>query len=582
VWLHPAETVSVHSAQLNRDGSGGEDLTEATWDPERGLYLIRLGDLTAVGAPTWPDWNDSDMHNWYNRHRIVITNDNSVPVSVPLAFDGGGNAAFYITGGSPLLRDTDGEPIGAPVQISKNWHDPPHWYHLYSALELAPGSHEIEHTFAHSKWGEAYAAQHAQLSLIGWGHNQQWDESSLGAWGESITYDPDMTLARAQMDDVRPFLVNAGSEWGWTGNVGGASFLVYEPTEGFSSFASHQLGRMRTHYAYTGPNLTNVIYAGGSADGKIEAKISTQLGRTDDLVRAYYHLEYTFLEDVNYDRLALFQVAADRYSDNGFSRYAYGDASSVTLDHEISSHGTTGYASDADRGITLTGDSPWVMLYQSTATEGDLPEHLANIGFVVRDYRATIGGIETTTPHINIVRTYNGGSSQVAFELGIPFDASTPVVPAGSVITATVEYLVPPADKSAYYGASDWLTAMPAEHYQGTEMMLTLAADNQLEVETLTGTLRRTHPVELDAAPGMTAAHFMLTGGLGYTPVTIHGLARPDGWRLEQAVDGSWERVSQAVEGNDYWQAYDDVASGRFDLIFNLHNRGTNEYRLVR
>jgi hypothetical protein len=123
---------------------------------------------------------------------------------------------------------------------------------------------------------------------------------------------------------------------------------------------------------------------------------------------------------------------------------------------------------------------------------------------------------------------------------------------------------------------------MATEHYQSTEMMRTLAADNQLEVDASIGELLRTHPVELEAAPGMTAAHFTMTGGLGYTPVTIHGLARPDGWRLEQAVDGSWERVSQAVEGNDYWQAYDDVASGSFDLVFNLHNRGTNEYRLVR
>ena len=134
------------------------------------------------------------------------------------------NAAFYITGGIPMLRSVDGEPSGIPVQISKNWHDPPEWYHLYSSLLLEPGSHEFEHTFAHSKWGEAYAVQHAQLSLIGWGHNQQWDESSIGCWGESITYDPDMTLARAQVDDVRPFLVNAGTEWRWTGNVGGASF----------------------------------------------------------------------------------------------------------------------------------------------------------------------------------------------------------------------------------------------------------------------------------------------------------------------------------------------------------------------
>ena len=75
---------------------------------------------------------------------------------------------------------------------------------------------------------------------------------------------------------------------------------------------------------------------------------------------------------------------------------------------------------------------------------------------------------------------------------------------------------------------------------------------------------------------------FVLSGGRGYTPVTIHGLARPDGWRLQQQVDGLWQRVAQEVEGNDYWQAYDDVSEGTFDLVFNVHNRGSHEYRLVR
>jgi hypothetical protein len=491
------------------------------------------------------------------------------------------NAAFYITGGIPLLRDLNGEPMGVPVQISKNWHETPYWYHLYSALQLEPGSHEFEHTFAHAKWGEAYAAQHAQLCLRGWGQDQQWDESSLGAWGESITYDPDMTLSRSQVDDVRPFLVNAGGEWGWTGNVGGASFLVYEPAEGYSSFASHQLGRMRTHYAQTGPNLTDVVYAGISVDGKIEAKIRTQLGRTDDMVRAWYHLEYTFLEDVTYDRLALFQVAADRYGDNGFTRYAYGNEEELIFDGEISDHGTSGYASESARGISVDGEAPWVMLYQNTLTSGSLPEHLANIGFVVRDYRADIGGVVTTAPVLNLVQTYNS-YSQMAFELGVPYDASSPVVPAGSVVTATVEYLVPPADKSTYYGESDWLTEMGSESYQSTDMLRTIAQKNHIEVSAAMGSVRRSHPVELDAANDETAVEFTLTGGLGYVPVTIHGLSRPDGWTLEQEVDGSWQTVDQSVEGSDYWQAYDDVESGSFDLIFNLPNRDTGTYRLVR
>ena len=181
-----------------------------------------------------------------------------------------------------------------------------------------------------------------------------------------------------------------------------------------------------------------------------------------------------------------------------------------------------------------------------------------------------------------MVRTYNGGWSQMGFELGLPYEGGTGFVPAGSVVTATVEYLVPPADKSAYFGSSDYLLELPADDYQSTNMMELLATENQLDVAATIGTLRRSHPIELDATSGFTAVQFTVTGGLGYTPVTIHGLARPDGWRLEKDVDGEWERVSQEVEGNDYWQAHDDPASESFDLIFNVHNRGTQEYRLVR
>ena len=581
VWLNPGATVDVKYAQLNRDGSEAGALTQASWDRERGAYLVHIGDLTNVGAPKWPNWDDPQYHNWYNRHRLVITNSNTDKVSIPLAFDGGNNAAFYIVGGSPLFRDNNSEPIGAPMQISKNWHETPFWYHLYTALEIPTGSRELEHTFAHSKWGEAYAAAHAQLSLIGWSDkNQQWDESSLGVFGESVTYDPDLTLSRAQVDDVRPFLVQADRKWHWTGNVGGASFLVYASSSGRQSQPDHQVTQKRTHYAYTGPNLAHVMYAGKTRDGKITEKISTQLGRTDDLVRVYYHLTYTFLEDVSYNRLAFFQVAADRYADNGFTRYAYGNETGVTMDQEITNHGTTGYASEEDRGIKIPGNAPWVMLYASTRDGDALPEHLANIGFVVRAYEANLGNEIITTPHINLRRTYNGGYSQIGFELGLPYDAQARTVPAGSTVTATVEYLVPPAEKDAYYGASDYLASLDAGSYKNTTMMQTLAEGNQLTLTTAVGTIVRAHPPELQAAPGQVAAEFTLTGGLGYIPIIIHNLAKPNGWQLQQEVSGSWEEVNQAVEGKDYWQAYSDADDGSFTLIYNVHNRGTNTYRL--
>jgi hypothetical protein len=579
VWLHPGETVTVQFAQLNRDGSQAEELTEARWDSERGLFVVDLRDLSEVGAPASRDWADLDTHTWYNRHRLVVDNTNDSAVSVPIAFDGGGNATFYIVGGSPVLRDEAGEPTGAPQQISKNWHESPSWYHLYSALELPPGQHSFEHTFAHAKWGETYAVAHAQLSLIGWGFNQQWDESSLGAFGESITYDPDFTLGRAMVDDVRPFLVDAAGEWTWTGNVGGANFLVYA-TEDTDSRPDHQLSRLRTDYAATGPNLTDVSYSGITRDGRVQGTATTQLTRTDDMVRLYVHLRYEFLEDVSYERLALFQVAADRYGDNGFSRYAYGNAAEVLFDESVPNHGTSGYTGDEARGLALTGEDPWVMLYANTHDSGSLPEHQANVGFVVRDYVADLGEESVTTPHINLVQTTNGGWSQMAFELGIPYDPANPVVPAGSVVTATVEYLVPPADKAAWYGDNDILTELPAETFQSPEMMRMLAEGNHLEVEATVGTVLRAHPVELEVAEGVTAADFTLSGGLGYVPVSISGLARPDGWRLEKETEAGWERVDQSVEGNDYWQA--DTTGEGFELVFNVPNRGTERYRLVR
>jgi hypothetical protein len=141
---------------------------------------------------------------------------------------------------------------------------------------------------------------------------------------------------------------------------------------------------------------------------------------------------------------------------------------------------------------------------------------------------------------------------------------------------------VPPSDKTTYYGASDYLTQMPADQFQSTAMIQRLAADNRLLIQASIGTVRQVQPVVLDAAPGATAVQFTLSGGLGYVPVTISGLARPDGWRLEQRIGDAWERVDQSVEGNDYWQAYDNAASQSFDLIFNLRNRAPTDYRLLR
>ena len=583
-YLNPDDAISVKFQQIKRDGSYSSEQI-APFDPKIGCFRIDMIDLKniASGLGTHGQWATIEQQNWYNRHKFSIENKTSSTLSVPLAFYGDTASAWTITGGSPMIRFTDGQPSGIPVQISKNWHYV-YWFSLYTLIELGAGTHEYEHTFAHARWGkEAYAVQHSQLCLSGWGSNQQWDQSSIGAWGESITYDPDMTLNRSMVDDVRPFLTEAQDSngvWNWTGNVGGANFLMYQgPSQ---SAVTRSLGRIRTMHFLTGPNLTNAVYTGISRDGKIYAHIQCRIARTDDLVRAYYTVDYEFLQDVTYTRLAFWQMATDNYGDNGFRKYAYGNAAGATFDGTVPTGASTGYLNGAaDRGIELTGDSPWVFLYDSTLTS-DLNEMMGNIGFVVRDYRAVIGANTYTTPHINIYQHNQRNHPQVSFELGIPYDASDLTVPAGSTFTATVEYLIPPAQQSRYYGSSDWITALSSSVFQNAEMGRYMAAQNTYVVVASVGTVNRTFPIEIASINDTIAAIFSITDGLGLTPVSFTGLTRADGWQLEYDDNGIWTVIDQAVLGNDYWQAYYDVEDDSYTLTYNVLNRGTIVYRLVR
>ena len=589
--LYLSPTLTVTYTLLNEQGTPASAPLVADWDSTLGAFFLPLRPLQDTGAPNGPNWNNEAFHNWYGRHRIEVDTGGLGPVSVPLAMHGTNKLSWYITGGAAMFRDAAGEPSGVPVQTSKNWHGE-YWYHLYAQPTFVGGAPDtLELTMASSRWGEAYAASHAQLSLIGWGEaGGHWDESALGAFGESVTYDPDLALGRAMVDDVRPFLVQSDQMWNWTGNVGGANFLRY--TTENEPYWQRRLSRVRSQYAAAGPNVTDVRYSGVTTDGKIEAEVRLQMGATDDLVRVWYHLNYTFLEDVAYTRLAFFQVAADNYGDNGFAHYAAGNADGVLFDLDVLDHQTTGYAFDSDRGIPLTGDSPWVMLYDNQRDWDDLPEHYANVGFVVRDFEADIGGTVITTPHINAHRTNNQNMSQMAFELGLPYEDGAPwcgapcqgqtrFVPAGSTVTATVEYLIPPADKARYYGTADYLLALTPDSYTNTDMMLDLAAGNDLEVLVEVGTQTQTWPVEVMAIPGPVAAELTLTGGRGYTPMTFRGLNRHDGWRLEVETTGGWETVDQSVHGNDFWQADYDANSSTWSLTWSVANVGTKRYRLA-
>ncbi len=582
------EATTVTAEQL----SPGSGELPVSFDTRRGVFRV---DVSSVSVGTQAMEANRKR---YERVRFTVEKESEDLLEIPLVFVKSMGASFSITGLSPMIRDAETlEPIGEQVQISKNWHtfsgnvgdfnymsgDNPGkhsegpWYTGYVTIPVQASEKSFEYTCAYGNWGEVYAASHAQLCLIGWGGNMVWDQSALGSWGENVTYDPDIVLNRSAIDDVRPFLVTApqgnNNQYDWTGNVGGADFLNYLDKE--DSGESRVIDRKIT-YMTQAPNLTQVNYSGITDNGKIAAEVEINLGRTDDIVRNYYTLRYTFLDDVDFGRLSLFKVAADGYADNLYTKYALGDDQGA-IEFDKAAAGTDGYRTET---LDADGENFWFMLYNSTSADEN-----GDVMLIVRDYKANIGGKEYTKPGYRLYGTSNG-SSQASCEITVPGAVGTKI-PAGSTIEMVVEYDILPGNSQTYYGQSDYLL-------QTKDSMGTYTAGYQqviggtLAVQASVGEVLSSYPVRLLAAEGEVAAQFSISGGLGYVPVTVDGVDGYSGYKLQVKNGGNWQDVDQSVSGNDFWQAYRDPATGKYQLAYNVKNTdGLNfgavkEYRLIK
>ena len=299
---------------------------EVTYDPAMGWHRIDLRNDT-TGQPPYNDRIE--------RVRLTIDNPSTSPRIARLCFAKGlprEGGVFGITGISAMLRDTDGSPLGIPIQISKNWHTnldrymgP--WYRGLTMLTIPPRQKiELEYTSVNALWGGIPAASHAQLCLVGWGSNQLWEEAAIGSWGESICFEPDQVQAGAAVLDTRPLMVWAmgkqpKAKWGWTANVGGADFLGYYDPSGNRQWNS----RMKAMRRRGGPVLTDTAYVGESRDGNIRLRYSASLYRTNDITRGVYRFRYDVRKPTPFSRLVFFQCGSENYSYTGERKFAYGN-----------------------------------------------------------------------------------------------------------------------------------------------------------------------------------------------------------------------------------------------------------------
>lgn len=574
-----------------------EGLTQdAVYDADRGIFVVNTDNMMPVYEPFTEDQLDS-----YEKLTFRIKNNGSDTMKVPVAFEKTVGSSFNAMGYVPMIRRTDGEQTGISVQISKNWHSydngdtaqypPTHykrylegkWSMCYAMIEVPAGEEiEYEYCVAYAKWGGVYSVSHAQLCLIGYASDWIWDQSCLGSWGESVCYDPDRCLGRSLIDDTRPFGMStvAGSymQYHWTDNIGGADFLWYYSLDENQQLKEGRIINQKVNYRSQGPNMSDVVYLGRTADGCLDAFINIRMGRTDDIIRCYYTITYQVVKDLTFSELALFKLGAEKYADTQFSQVAYGN------DQEILREGGNVFV--ATEVQETEGNNPWFMIY-----DADSIRNPANKMFTVREFAAEINGQTYTQPSFRLTRT-NNGQAQPSVELSVPAAAGK-TLKAGSRIDMVIEMAVlpnPSADPaSSYYGQSDYLRAT-MDLFNTPESALQQAKGNSISVTASVGTLRGRYPVEIDAAAGSVAAQFSMTGGLGYTPVVFNKLDAADGYKLQANIGGEWVDVVQAGtkgETKDFYSVR-QLADGSYQWIFNVKNTDglnfgtTTEYRLVK
>ena len=546
-----------------------------SFDPDTHAFNI---DLPEAGPVKYPS-----AINRVDEYLIEVTNPLSAVTNIPLRFMQ--QTPRAITGTVMLLSDADsGRPLGIPVQISKNWHGNStnvhqgQWLRGSTMLTLQSGATQrIKLRVVYGYWGGAGAVSHSQLSLVGYGKgNWKWDESALGAWGESMTFDPTLHLGAAFMCDIRPSFTQsyensgaykdggiANTTYNWTENVGGGDFLTYRD----SANSYHWLKRLKTCYYQTGPNLTEVHYSGVTDDDKIRVNYTSRMVATRDYHRRFHAYQYNFLENVtNPSRLIFYQMAADYYSTAIFSDFLVGDATGLLTTVDINDAGNPIVGGNSYKGDSILMDGKWLSVdeisgqysYAAQALRGLIP------------LSSTLNGNAFPLHLHKYGRAYT--SSTVLFDFSS--DAVNRSYSAGDVVAGEIEFIMPPQHRDNYWGSDAELIARLSSYGDTNWQPVRdeLVENIQMAVSVHQGTLEDNYPLEIQATTGKRVlTDFTVTrGGIGHIPLLLTGADAGLELKVQRYSSDGWVNLEAVdIEDDTYYQAVLN-ADGSMDYSFSI------------
>ncbi|MDF7809545.1 hypothetical protein P4E94_19060 [Pontiellaceae bacterium B12219] len=559
--LYGSKTVSSYITSAKE--SDGTSLT-TSYDTDEAAFKISV----PPSSLSYP----SDK-NLVDEYVITVKNPTSSTMDVPLIFDQTSLPA--ITGTMMMLcDDSDGSPLGIPVQISKNWHTgyptthSGYWLRGYSMIPLAAGeSQTIRLRVVYGYYGNGTfgAATHSQLSLVGWNNGKapwKWDESALGCWGEALTYDPSRHAGHSMLCDIRPSFTTSlsGGSYNWTENVGGGDFLVYYD----SSSTFRYTKKLKTCYKWAGPNMTEVLYTGVTDDDKIRFTYTVRGNGTLDYQRKFHKYRYEFLDNVTSpERLVFYQMAADENGSPDFDNYYRGSADGLMKTYAASPGGDV-YKE------TMLFSSRWLSIEDTETSDGNTT--MANRGLL--HLSSTLNGSPLNT-YIH--------ACGIDWHDMMLFDFSAQSVSssysAGDVVEGEIEFILPAKNKANYWGDdSEFESRLGTYGNSWNAVYDEYRYNRDMSVTMNTGTLTENYPLEITAADGTVLADFTINGGgIGHVPVMLNNVpADAKISNVQRYVNGSWSSLETvSISDHDYFQGYYN-AGGSMDYAFSLKRPSTN------
>ena len=262
------------------------------------------------------------------------------------------------------------------------------------------------------------------------------------------------------------------------------------------------------------------------------------------------------------ERLAFYQIGSDRYNDHYFDMMARGDAAGGLIEEWENVKGGLTYHRT---GIPCEDEDPWFAMYRGYSGRENATGAWADRGVIIREWSASINGVDVPHPYAAIYGTENAFDSAIV-EIAPPPGVTT-LLP-GDYVEGTVEYVVVPQSADDYYGPNQALEEHLAAHGGSWDSVHRQAEGNRLVIDMECGTLMRTYPPVI-AVDG-DCAEFDVEGGLAYVPLTFTGLSCPTGITLSRVKDGQIEPIDQSVHGNDFWQTEFDRETGTYTVTFNV------------